>query len=411
MTQLHVSILESWRDNMLPQHNESVKAAYIHIPFCKKICHYCAFNKYLYDGQPIDQYLVGLETELSLYAHPRDIIMDTIYVGGGTPSCLDEVELETLLQLIQRQLPYNDTTEYTFEVNPGELTPKKCALLKQYGVNRISMGVQTFNNDLLRKIGRNHRAPQVFQCIDWLRAAGLENLSIDLIFRLPGQTIQDFEESLNLALSLNLPHYSLYSLIIENKTVFQQLQREGKLPLPSEDVDADMFQLAINKLEAAGIKQYEVSNFAMPGLESRHNLKYWRYTPYYGFGAGAHGFVNGIRYYNHGPVHHYLKKTTKHQKPIIDETPLDKIDQMEEYIFLALRTVQGFYLSDFEQRFGENAASLFHDFFADQSQKGLLIQEAQRVYLTTRGLFVADTVFRDLIGWLRNQPFSESMNT
>lgn len=377
-------------------------AAYIHIPFCKKICHYCAFNKYFYDGQPIDRYLSGLHTEMSLYKEENDLPFDTIYVGGGTPSCLNFEELTVLLENIQQQLKYNQNTEYTFEINPGELTLQKCQLLASYGVNRISMGVQSFNDQLLRKIGRNHREKHIYQCIEWLREAGLTNLSIDLIFRLPEQTLEDFDDSLTKALSLELPHYSLYSLIIENQTVFQQLQREGKLPLPSEDVDADMFELAIQRLGEAGIQQYEVSNFAIPGFESRHNLKYWNYTPYYGFGAGAHGFIDNIRYYNSGPVHHYLKATQAKMKPIINELPLNQSEQMEEYLFLALRTTKGFRLSDFEKRFSVNAMEIFGDFLKQQEKNQLLIIEENSVRLTNRGLFLADSVFRELLGTLTN---------
>lgn len=375
-------------------------AVYIHIPFCKKICHYCAFNKYFYDGQPVGRYLTGLANEMRLYMDEVETTkpFDTIYVGGGTPSCLNIEELTQLLESIQQILPYDEQTEYTFEINPGELTPEKCRLLKSFGVNRVSMGVQSFNDLLLRKIGRNHRERHVYQCIEWLREADLTNLSIDLIFRLPGQTLADFDDSLTKALSLDLPHYSLYSLIIENQTVFQQLQREGKLPLPSEDVDADMFELAIRRLQEHGIEQYEVSNFARPGFESRHNLKYWHYTPYYGFGAGAHGFIDNVRYYNTGPVHHYLKATEANQKPVVNQLALTESDQMEEFLFLALRTTRGFYLSEFTERFNQDATELFGDFFVEQQHNGLLNIANDHVYLTNRGLFLADTVFRDLLG-------------
>ena len=376
-------------------------AVYIHIPFCKKICHYCAFNKYFYDGQPVDRYLMGLDTEMSLYQLEQEQPMDTIYIGGGTPSCLSMSELDQLLASVRQRLSFNEQTEFSFEINPGELTLEKCYLLREYGVNRISMGVQTFNDQLLRRIGRNHRERHIRQSIDWFRQAGFENLSIDLIFRLPGQTVDDFNDSLSKALALELPHYSLYSLIIENKTVFHQLMREGKLPLPSEDLDADMFQLAIDRLADAGIHQYEVSNFSMPGYESRHNLKYWHYAPYYGFGAGAHGFINGERYYNHGPVHHYLKQTEQQQKPIIDASVLSRNEQMEESVFLALRTTDGLDLETFAQTFGQRAENLFQEFFEQQEARGLLIREASRVALTSRGMFLADTVFRDLIGWLQ----------
>lgn len=380
---------------------QQADAVYIHIPFCKKICHYCAFNKYFYDGQPVDKYLAGLDQEMSLYQLKQASPIDTLYIGGGTPSCLSMQELEQLMQSIHRHLSVDKQTEFTFEINPGELSLEKCQLLYDYGVNRISMGVQTFNDTLLRRIGRNHRVRHVYQSIDWLRQTGFDALSIDLIFRLPGQTLEDFDDSLTKALELELPHYSLYSLIIEQQTLFQQLMREGKLPLPTEDTDADMFELAIQRLSDNHIQQYEISNFAMTGYESRHNLKYWHYQPYYGFGAGAHGFIDGIRYYNHGPVHHYLKQTDQQAKPIINQLPLDQNDQMEEFIFLALRTNRGFTLPEFEQNFSCSALDLFGDFFEQQIAQQLMIIEEQTVRLTTRGLFLADTVFRELIGWLK----------
>lgn len=380
---------------------QQADAVYIHIPFCKKICHYCAFNKYFYDGQPVDKYLAGLDQEMSLYQLKQASPIDTLYIGGGTPSCLSMQELEQLMQSIHRHLSVDKQTEFTFEINPGELSLEKCQLLYDYGVNRISMGVQTFNDTLLRRIGRNHRVRHVYQSIDWLRQTGFDALSIDLIFRLPGQTLEDFDDSLTKALELELPHYSLYSLIIEQHTLFQRLMREGKLPLPTEDTDADMFELAIQRLSDNHIQQYEISNFAMTGYESRHNLKYWHYQPYYGFGAGAHGFIDGIRYYNHGPVHHYLKQTDQQAKPIINQLPLDQNDQMEEFIFLALRTNRGFTLPEFEQKFSCSALDLFGDFFEQQIAQQLMIIEEQTVRLTTRGLFLADTVFRELIGWLK----------
>ena len=185
------------------------KAAYIHIPFCKKICHYCAFNKFFYDGQPVGDYLAALDQEMAAYDLDQKQPLDTLYIGGGTPSCLSLSELDYLLASIHRRLPLTDKTEFSFEINPGELSLEKCRLLKDQGVNRISMGVQTFNDRLLRKIGRNHREKQIYQSIDWFRQVGFDNLSIDLIFRLPEQTLADFDESLTKALSLDLPPASL----------------------------------------------------------------------------------------------------------------------------------------------------------------------------------------------------------
>ncbi|WP_124057324.1 radical SAM family heme chaperone HemW [Vaginisenegalia massiliensis] len=377
------------------------RAVYLHIPFCKKICHYCAFNKYFYDGQPIDDYLQALDLEMkqTLASDTQSKkTFDTIYVGGGTPSALSLNELSTLLASIDQYLSKADHYEYTFEVNPGELSLAKCQLLKEAGVNRISMGVQSFNDQLLRQIGRNHRSKQVYESIDWLRKVGFENLSIDLIFRLPNQSLADFNQSLSQALALDLPHYSLYSLIIEQKTVFQQLMRQGKLPIPNEDQDADMFQLAQERLAAEGIYQYEISNFSKKGFESQHNLTYWQYQPYFGFGAGAHGFVDGYRYANHGPVHHYIKAVNEQGNGRIRQHNLSIEEQMEEFLFLGLRTTQGVRLADFERIFQRNYWDLIPDFIRRQEQLGLMICQDSDLRLSQKGLNLADHVFRELLG-------------
>jgi oxygen-independent coproporphyrinogen III oxidase len=220
---------------------EMIKSAYLHIPFCEHICHYCDFNKVFLKGQPVDDYLKALDREIQLTVNqfPTDDL-DTIFVGGGTPTSLNEQQLYRFCESINRNLSKSETLEYTFEANPGDLTKEKLQILKDAGVNRLSLGVQTFNEELLKKIGRVHKAKDVYQTIDNAKSLGFENISIDLIFSLPSQTITDFKESLTEAFLLDITHYSAYSLIIEPKTVFYNLMKKGKLPTPGEDVQQCM---------------------------------------------------------------------------------------------------------------------------------------------------------------------------
>jgi len=294
-------------------------SAYIHIPFCEHICYYCDFNKVFLEGQPVDEYIDRLlkEIELTLQKHPTKI-SDTIYIGGGTPTSLTAAQLDVLLAGIHRLLPTSTTKEFTIEANPGDLTEEKLHVIKHHGIHRLSMGVQTFNNRLLKKIGRKHSAEDVYDTIRLLEKNQFDNVSIDLIYALPGQTLEDFRDTLHRAIDLGLPHYSMYSLILENKTMFMNWVRQGRLELPSQEVESQMFEEAIEAMDKAGHRQYEVSNFATPGKESQHNLIYWNNENYFGFGAGASGYLNNVRYKNYGPIQHYLKPLREGQLPTLE---------------------------------------------------------------------------------------------
>ncbi len=294
-------------------------SSYIHIPFCEHICFYCNFNKVFLKGQPVDEYIQGLlkEIQLTLELHPTDA-SQTIYIGGGTPTSLSVKQLDDLLSGITQLLPVETTKEFTIEANPGDLTQEKLDVIKNYGINRLSMGVQTFDNRLLRKIGRKHTAEDVYQTVKLIEKNQIDNLSIDLIYALPTQSIADFLTTSEKAIALDLPHYAIYSLILENKTMFMNWIRRGRIELPEQEEEARMFELAINKMEKAGFSHYEVSNFAKKGWESKHNLVYWNNEHYYGFGAGASGYLNQQRYKNFGPIQHYLNPLRNNQLPIIE---------------------------------------------------------------------------------------------
>ena len=373
-------------------------AAYLHIPFCEHICFYCDFNKVFLEGQPVDEYVDALikEMQLSKQLHPEEKI-STFYIGGGTPTTLNERQLEKLLNGIRSIYSLPKGAEFTMEANPESVSFEKLKIMRDYGVNLLSMVVKSFNNDILKKIGRIHTAEQVYTSVADARKAGFDNMTIDLIFRLPNQTMADFEDSLKKALELDLPHYSIYALILENKTVFYNLMRQGKLPLPSEDTEADMYALAIETMSKNGRNQYEISNFAVPGYESQHNLTYWKNESYFGFGAGAHGYIDGIRYHNHGPIQQYLAPLRENNLPIIRQQQLSKNEQMEEEMILGLRTMAGVSQKHFADKFQTPLLDQYATVISDLVAEGLLMLDGDRIRLTQRGVFLGNEVFRSFL--------------
>jgi oxygen-independent coproporphyrinogen-3 oxidase len=374
---------------------EMIKSAYLHIPFCEHICHYCDFNKVFLKGQPVDEYLKALDQEIRMTVNQFPSgNLETIFVGGGTPTSLNEQQLYRFCDSINTNLPKSETMEFTFEANPGDLTKEKLEILKDAGVNRLSLGVQTFNEELLKKIGRVHKAKDVYQTIDNAKKIGFENISIDLIFSLPTQTIRDFKESLTEAFSLDITHYSAYSLIIEPKTVFYNLLKKGKLPSPGEDVEAAMYELLMEEMEKHGFSQYEISNFSKPGFESRHNLTYWNNESYYGFGAGAHSYLNGVRRSNTGPLKRYMDQIISGELPVINEHQTTKVEQMEEEMFLGLRKTRGVSVPHFMEKFAVDPQQLFEQEIAELTNKQWLKVEKSHIFLTKKGRLLGNEVFQ-----------------
>ena len=363
-------------------------SAYVHIPFCTQICYYCDFSKVFIKNQPVDSYLEHLLEEFQSYDIQR---LRTLYIGGGTPTALSAPQLEVLLKGLTKNLDLSALEELTIEANPGDLDADKIAVLKNSAVNRVSLGVQTFDNKMLKKIGRSHLEKDIYENIDRLKLAGFDNISIDLIYALPGQTMEQVKENVAKAIGLDIPHMSLYSLILENHTVFMNRMRRGKLPLPKEELEAEMFEYIIAELERAGFEHYEISNFSKIGFESRHNLMYWNNAEYYGIGAGASGYVNGIRYKNHGPIRHYLSAVEEGNARITEEH-LNQKEQMEEEMFLGLRKKSGVSMARFEEKFGRSFDELYGEIVRDLVQQGLMQIEGDCVRMTKRGLFLGDTV-------------------
>lgn len=387
------------------------KALYIHIPFCTNKCHYCDFNSFVLKGQPVDDYLTALakEMEQTVRELPPERI-DTVFVGGGTPTVLTPPQMERFLASVRRHFPLHDNTEFTMEANPGTTDPDKLDAMFAGGVNRISFGVQSFDNGLLEAIGRIHNVDDVYRSLENARRAGFANLSIDLMFGLPKQTVASLSDSVSRALELGLTHYSLYSLKVEENTLFHKLYERNELPLPTEEEDLEMFKHVMERLKGAGYRHYEISNFAKPGYESRHNITYWRNEPYYGLGAGAHGYARGTRHVNIKGVQPYIDAASKGLPRLGTETVAEH-EAMEDFMMVGLRLLDGIKDRDFARQFGGCSIA---DVFASQLERlladGLLERTGaaadesgaggEGYRLTERGVIFGNDVFGAFIGCL-----------
>ncbi|MBP3951318.1 radical SAM family heme chaperone HemW [Bacillus suaedae] len=381
-----------------------IQAAYVHIPFCEHICYYCDFNKVFLKNQPVDEYIDALllEMDRTMREQPTDRLK-TVYIGGGTPTALTAEQLTVLLKGMAKILPLDDVLEYTIEVNPDSIEEDKLVVLKEFGINRLSMGVQTFDDELLKEIGRTHTNQSVEQAIERCRRVGLDNISIDLMFGLPKQDPNHFRDTIDRAIQLGVEHISAYSLKIEEKTVFFNRQRKGKLTLPPEDDEVMMYQDLLKLTADAGLIQYEISNFAKKGYESKHNLYYWNNEGYYGFGAGAHGYIDGYRHQNHGPIPKYLQAINDKIAPILTKHQVTKIEQIEEEMFMGLRKREGVNKTAFSKKYGITMDKCFSTQIKELEKRGLLRQVDDQVQLTEHGLLLGNEVFEQFIAVLNEE--------
>lgn len=377
------------------------RAVYIHIPFCTNKCHYCDFNSYVREGQPVMDYLRALEREMAETVRllPPERI-DTIFVGGGTPTVLTPDEMAFFLGAVARHFPFDPAAvEFTLEANPGTTDADKLEVMRRFGVNRISFGAQTFDARLLKAIGRIHSPDDIWNSLELARQAGFSNLSIDLMFGLPGQTLKDVEASLAEALDQKLAHCSIYGLKVEENTLFFQWEKQGKLRLPGQEEEAEMYRHIISRFVGAGYVHYEISNFARPGRESRHNLTYWRNEPYYGLGAGAHGYAGGWRHENVRGVSAYIR-ATETGLPRRETVPVSREEAMEDFMMVGLRMIEGVKEKDFRAQFGIGLADVFGDPLDRLTASGLLEQTEEGYRLSGEGLLFGNEVFAEFVGIL-----------
>ena len=402
---------------------------YVHIPFCVRKCAYCDFNSYSgYTDGSVARYVQALTQEIrdcppapnsgGVRGEPGTALpnptppelgaggrssesaavhfyapVDTIFFGGGTPTAIPATDEAALLRTLLETLPVTPDAEITTEANPGTMDVQHLEVLRAAGFNRISFGVQSFDGDLLKTLDRIHSAQEAKNAVKAARAAGFDNVSIDLMFALPRQTLKQWRDTLDQALALDTDHLSLYSLIVEEGTGFYTLQQKGRLPLPDDDTAAEMYQMALDTARSAGYAQYEISNFARPGRESRHNLHYWRNDSYYGFGCGAVGYLDGARRMNVKSPTKYAEAVEANADLTLSVETLTTEETMAETMMLGLRlTEEGVDCRRFTERFGLDPRTKFAAEIETFTRRGLLEVVGDNLRLTPHGVFLASEV-------------------
>ena len=405
--------------------NKTELGIYLHIPFCKKKCDYCDFISFPYSQaiELVEKYIETMEAEIDSY-DLTSYNVTTIYMGGGTPSILPSKEIEKILNKIKTKLEKNknetkwEDIEITIEVNPGTVDKNKLKTYKKSGVNRLSIGLQTTNNKLLKQIGRIHTYEEFLNTYQMAKEIGLQNCNVDLMLGLPNQTIQDLKQSLEKILELNPNHISVYSLIVEEGTPIERKLQRGELELPDEDTERQMYWYVKNILELNGYEHYEISNFAKKGKQSKHNLNCWHQKEYIGIGISAHSYLNGVRYCNSSEIDKYIKNINKKEFNINDiinlcngDTKiLKKIDEVyeineiqsledkkREYMLLGLRKLEGIKISSFKEKFIENPIYVYHKELEKLVSEKLIKVEGDWIKLTNKGLDLANLVWEKFV--------------
>ena len=355
---------------------------YIHIPFCDTICSYCDFCKVFYNSKLVDDYLCALSHEIDMYY--KGEVINTLYIGGGTPSCLSVQQLYVLFDILSR-FNFSDDYEFSFECNIESINYDKLKFLYDHGVNRLSIGVQTFNLKFLKFLNRNHSSDLVVNRINMAKEIGFNNINIDLIYAIPGETLDDLNYDIDMFLDLGINHISCYSLILEEHT---KLYVDGVSNI-SEDLDRDMYELICDRLSSNGFNHYEISNFSKSGFESKHNLVYWNNMHYYGFGCGASGYIDNVRYDNTRSLNKYIKGEYR-----LNENVLDRNSIIENEFILGFRKINGINICDFNKKYG----NIFNDVVNKKIKEGKLINDGVNVFINPDYIYVSNSILVDFIG-------------
>ncbi len=367
---------------------------YLHIPFCKSRCSYCDFATDIYrSDEVVERYVAALIAEVGFRRSAADQTVrriDTIYFGGGTPSLLSPDQLKRIINAIEVSFECAADLEITMEMNPGTVTAEKLDRYRNLGVNRASFGVQTFNDRDLKLLARGHDANDARTTYWLLREAGFENVSFDLIAGLPDQTLDDWSQNLDEAIAMSPEHLSLYLLEIHEATPLAEQLRSGRRPLPDAELAAEMYELMLDRLAAAGYQQYEISNFSKPGFESRHNNKYWRLEPVFGFGVSAHSFDGRERFANERDTNAYVRLI---EGVGAAETFRETADLSAEFVYLGLRLNEGIDVAEYQERFGRNIDQTIERLTED----GLVSRTNGRLRLTRKGMLYSNEVFAEFV--------------
>jgi len=382
---------------------------YIHIPFCMQKCKYCDFKSYTGKEDLIDNYIKWVKYELEQVgeANRQDYInkldklvnISTIYIGGGTPSYIDSEHIVEIINTIKDNYSLIEKPEVTIEVNPGTVTEKKLQDYIECGINRISIGLQSSNKNLLKQLGRIHTYEEFENTFNLARKVGFENINVDLMLGIPNQTLQDISNSLDKVIKLNPEHISVYSLILEEGTPLYEDVENKKLNLIEDEVERKMYWKVKNTLEKNGYIHYEISNFSKPNFESKHNLNCWEQEEYIGIGVAAHSYTNNVRYSNVDTIDEYIKnyETQNDVDNIIFHEKQDKNSKMKEYMLLGLRKINGIKIQEFKNNFGANPIYLYHTELKKLIDKGLLIIDGDEIRLTNKGIDLANLVWEEFV--------------
>jgi putative oxygen-independent coproporphyrinogen III oxidase len=373
------------------------RSLYVHLPFCLHKCSYCDFTvRVLHQSTQIDRYLDHLELELQHI--PQRYPLDTLYCGGGTPSLLNTAQFQRLHTLLNQAFDLSQLQEWTFEANPETVTPLLATGWKSAGVHRISLGVQSFDDQELMACGRTHRSEHVKSAVEILTQAGIAQISFDLIYGLPGQTLPTWEHTLEQALLLRPTHLSLYCLAVHNQTAWGYLEQQQRLDLPEDETLAQCYQLAVDHLQAAGYQHYEIANWCRPGYQSAHNLAYWHNVPYLAVGVGAHGYYQNRRYANPNSLTAYYAQCQQGQTAWAEAPPMTLQAEIEETVFLGLRLLdEGLDRAKFAQRFGQTLESVYPQTLPQLIHNGQLIDQGQRLLLHPDAVLTSNEVFSALL--------------
>ena len=380
---------------------------YIHIPFCKQKCYYCDFVSFSNKEEYIEKYVETLKREIDSYDLSKYNIT-TIYIGGGTPSWIPSEKIQEILEKIRQKISENQTRwkdiEITIELNPGTVDEEKIKKYKEIGINRLSIGLQSTNNKLLKEIGRIHTFEDFKDTYNTVKKVGFENINVDLMIGLPNQTISDVKESLNEIIKLNPTHVSVYSLIVEENTKMEQLINNKELQLPDEELERQMYWYVKNTLELNGYNHYEISNFAKKGKESKHNLNCWEQKEYIGLGLAAYSYINGVRYGNTSNIEEYINVQDFYNRSELEESDIRIVDEVQtledkrkEYMLLGLRKTDGVSIQKFKEKFVENPIFLFRKELEKLVNEELIAIDGDCIRLTNKGLDLANIVWEEFV--------------
>ena len=384
-----MNLIETSSDK-LPFSHPKPRAVYVHVPFCHQRCPYCNFTLVANRFDWIDRYLSAFEKELGQLEAPQPV--DTIFIGGGTPTLLDELQLARLFDSLHRWLPIAETGEWTIEANPNDLSERKCQLLVERGINRISIGGQSFATQKLKTLGRDHDGDRLQMAIA-IAKQFFPSVSVDLIFGVPGETLNDWECDLETAIETGVHHLSTYGLTYEKGAIFWSQLQQGKIRATTEDDELAMYFAAIDRITAAGMLHYEVSNFAYSNYACKHNETYWRAKPWWAFGPGAASFVDGVRRINHRSTGKYLQRIEANLSPVAESETIDWAQWTRERIVFGMRKIAGLDWNELEQVGDPTSLKAMREVIDRHILNGWFIQEESRVRLSKPGLAISDALW------------------